>query len=86
MTNINELVLIEQNQTLLDQKIKNIQAQNNHLSQLLPLHKNNINNKDKDNNKNKVKLFQLPTRKDIKMANHFEKMASKITDFSKPLI
>lgn len=95
MSNINEMVFLEQvtKQTFLDQKIKNIQNQNSHLSQLMPFHKQNVQNTKNTESSNKKpekkdppKIFELPTRKELKMAKHFEKMASRLTDFSKPLI
>ena len=88
MSDINEMVFLEQvqKQTVLDQKIQNIKNQRLHLDQLLPFHKNNIDNQNSNNKKEKIKVYEMPTKKDLKMAKHFEKMATRITDFSKPLI
>lgn len=85
MSNIN-LIILEQ--TFLDRKIQNVEFQRRHLEQLMPSHKENLANQQNLNSTpvQQPKLYKLPTRKDLKMANHFDKMASRITNFSKPLI
>ena len=81
MSDINLIILTEQ-QTKFDQKINNIQQQRNHLNQLYPIHKQNLQNPNQEK-KDRPKLIQLPTAKDLKMANHFDKVAKRVTDFTK---
>lgn len=86
MSNINELILYEQDSKF-DERIKYIQQQHTHLSQLYPIHKENLKNsknedKDKKKEKKEPKIVQLPTRTDLKMANHIDKVAKRVLNFN----
>ena len=91
MSNINLLVLFEQRQTNLNNKITTLNQQRDHLNSLFPTHHQNVvnhlNNQNNNQNQNtNIKIISPPHPKDVKLANHFDKMAHKLVNFRKTIL